>query len=287
MKGRIETAVARADTFRLAGGDAERDHAAEHYGQAFRWLTEPDGQTEIGSDRWEQLLRHLFLCMRALDALQFAGAPAGEGVETRAMGVFLRPLSLTRKLVVGGLSVEMALGRALGPEVSLFYVGGGLHPGAADMGSAVSERADWRLAVQIEFRERDLVVLVPGNTPGMQWELRFLHDEGLLDRTMLMMLPAALHPEAPALWQGSAAAALEFGLTLPPYSAAGAFLRMSNDGRVSSRLPFEAISEPGGLRAAVADLLRSPDEIVARKTRWREGLEANETTGHVTRIRAD
>jgi len=287
MKGRIETAVARGDTLRLAGGDAERDHAAEHYGQAFRWLTEPDGQTEIGSDRWEQLLRHLFLCMRALDALQFAGAPAGEGVETRAMGVFLRPLSLTRKLVVGGLSVEMALGRALGPEVSLFYVGGGLHPGAADMGSAVSERADWRLAVQIEFRERDLVVLVPGNTPGMQWELRFLHDEGLLDRTMLMMLPAALHPEAPALWQGSAAAALEFGLTLPPYSAAGAFLRMSNDGRVSSRLPFEAISEPGGLRAAVADLLRSPDEIVARKTRWREGLEANETTGHVRRIRAD
>jgi hypothetical protein len=203
------------------------------------------------------------------------------------MGVFLRPLSLTRKLVVGGLSVEVALGRALGPEVSLFYMGGGLHPGAANMGSAVSGRADWRIPVQAELRERELIVLVPGNTPGMQWELRFLHDEGLLGHTQLMMLPAALHPEAPALWQGSAAAALEFGLTLPPYSDGGAFLRMSRDGGVSSRLPFEAISQPGGLRGAVADLLRTPEEILAKKKGWREKVEAGEAAGHVRRIRVD
>jgi len=287
MKGRIETAVARADTFRLAGGDAARDHAAEHYGQDFRWLTEPGGQTAVGTDRWEQLLRHVFLCMRALDALQFAGARVDESDDTRALGIFLRPLSLTRKLVVGGLSLEVALGRALGPEVSLFYMGGGLHPGAANMGSAVSGRADWRIPVQAELRERELIVLVPGNTPGMQWELRFLHDEGLLGHTLLMMLPAALHPEAPALWQGSAAAALEFGLTLPPYSNGGAFLRMSRDGGVSSRLPFEAISQPGGLRGAVADLLRTPEEILAKKKGWREKVEAGEAAGHVRRIRVD
>jgi len=151
----------------------------------------------------------------------------------------------------------------------------------------VSGRADWRIPVQAELRERELIVLVPGNTPGMQWELRFLHDEGLLDHTLLMMLPAALHPEAPALWQGSAAAALEFGLTLPPYSDGGAFLRMSRDGGVSSRLPFEAISQPGGLRGAVADLLRTPEEILAKKKGWREKVEAGEAAGHVRRIRVD
>lgn len=286
-KGRIETAVAKGDCLRLAGGDSERDHASDFYGQAFRWLTEPGGQEAVGAARFEQLLQHLFRCMRALDALQFGGARTVESTETRALGIFLRPLSLTRKLMIDGLSLEVALGRALGSEVSLFYVGGGLHPGAANMGSAVSARADWRLPVQIELRERDLVVLVPGHTPGMQWELRFLHDEGLLDRTLLLMLPAALHPDAAALWQGSTAAALEFDLTLPPYSAAGALLRMTRDGRVSSRLPFETIATAGGLRAAIADLLRSPAEILARTARWREGLEANEGTGLVTRIRVD
>ena len=286
-KGRIETAVAKGDCLRLAGGEPGRERAAECYGQAFRWLTGPGGQTAVGAERFDQLLEHLFVCMRALDALQFDGARTTEPADTRALGVFLRPLSLTRKLKIDGLSLEVALGRALGAEVSLFYIGGGLHPGAANMGSAVSERADWRLPVQIELRERDLIVLVPGNTPGMQWELRFLHDDGLLAQTLLMMLPAALHPEAPALWQGAAAAAVDVGLTLPPYSPAGAFLRMNRDGHVSSRLPFEVVSTPGGLRDAIADLLRSPEEILARKARWRQGLEANEAAGSVTRIRVD
>jgi hypothetical protein len=135
--------------------------------------------------------------MRALDALQFAGARTDEGVETRALGIFLRPLSLTRKLVVDGLSVEVALGRALGPEVSLFYMGGGLHPGAASMGSAVSARADWRLPVQMELRERELVVLVPGQHARHAVGAALPSRRGLLDRTLLMMLPAALHAEAP------------------------------------------------------------------------------------------
>jgi hypothetical protein len=285
--GRIETAVARGDTLRLAGDDSERDRAAEFYGQAFRWLTEPGGQTAVGAARFNDLLRHLFVCMRALDALQFDGARTMESGQTRALGIFLRPLTLTRKLAVRGLSLEMALGRALGPEVSLFYVGGGLHPGAADMGSAVSARADWRLPVQIELRERDLVVLVPGDTPGMQWELRFLHDEGLLHRTLLVMLPAALHPDAASLWEGSAAAAVEFGLALPHYAAAGGFFRLTTDGDVVRRVPFEAIQEPEGLRAVIADLLRSTDEILARKARWRERIDAGEAAGHITRIRVD
>jgi hypothetical protein len=255
MKGRIETAVAKGDCLRLAGGESERSDAADVYGQAFQWLTEPGGQDAVGTTRFEELLRHLFLCMRALDAMQFGNASGGQNTEARAKAIFLRPLSLTRKLMVGGLSLEMALGRALGQEVSLFYMGGGLHPGAASMGSAISERADWRLPVKTELREREIIILVPGNTPGMQWELRFLHDEGLVNRTLLLMLPASLHADAPALWQGAAATALEFGLTLPAYSAAGAFVRITGDGRVSHRLPFEAVAEPGGLRGAVADLL--------------------------------
>ena len=124
------------------------------------------------------------------------------------------------------------------------------------MASAVSEGADWRLPVQTELREREIILLVPGSTPGMQWELRYLHEEGLLDRTLLMMLPAALYAEAPALWQGSAAAAFEYGLGLPAYSAAGAVLRVTRDGRVTNQLPFEVVSEAGGLRRAVADLVR-------------------------------
>jgi hypothetical protein len=255
VKGRIEVAVARGDTLRLAGGESDRERAADFYGEAFRWLTEPAGQDAVGTARFEQLLQHLFQCMRTLDALQFGGTRNGETAETRARGIFLRPLSLTRKLMIDGLSLELALGRSLGPEVSLFYMGGGLHPGAATMGSAVSERADWRLPVQTELREREIILLVPGNTAGMQWELRYLHEEGLLGRTLLMMLPSAIHAEAPALWQGSAAAALEFGLALPPYSAAGAFLRMSPDGQVGNRLPFDVVSMPGGLRNAIADLL--------------------------------
>jgi hypothetical protein len=86
----------------------------------------------------------------------------------------------------------MALSDALAPDVSLVYVGGTPHPSGADWTVATSSTSSWEIAVQAMLGMRNLAIVVPGYTPGMQWELRYLTEQGMLERSLLIMLPGGL-----------------------------------------------------------------------------------------------
>jgi hypothetical protein len=295
IAGRIETAIARADSVRFLGPNTGDDEA-DLYGQAWGLMLGPGGQDALGSERFQSLLNHVFLCMRQLDDKQFGSAPVLEGEGVRALAVFLRPLGLTRKVELrrpagstegeGAVSLEIALARALSPEVALTYVGGAVHPRAASMIATSSDKADWRLAVRLQISNRDLVILIPGYTPGMQWELRFLTEERMLDRTLLIMIPSGIEPEAVGLWQGAQTWARTFGLQLPAYSPEGGFLRLDNDGAVIRRLPFEAVWNHDVLLTSISDLLSEPQEIRQRLQRAQDSLDSAEEAGSAKRMRA-
>jgi hypothetical protein len=124
---------------------------------------------------------------------------------------------------------------------------------------ATSDTSSWQTAVETVLGERDIGLMVPGYTPGMQWELRYLVDRGLLRRALLIMLPAHCDPEARDRWEGARTAAASFGLALPPYDANGAFVRFAGDLTLATRLPFDALFQPRALIDALADLLPPAD----------------------------
>jgi hypothetical protein len=265
--GRIEIAVAEADSLRRRGGDARATLAAQRYHDAWTLMTVGGGMRALSKDRFETLGRHVWRAMAELDRRQFGGAPR-DRAGWRARAVLLRPLTATRALMVpapgvpGAVTLEMALSDALAPEVTLLYVGGSPHPSGADWMIATSDTSSWQTAVETVLGARDIGLMVPGYTPGMQWELRYLIERGLLVRSLLIMLPAQCDPEARDRWEGARAAAASFGLALPPYEAGGAFLRFAADRTVAHRLPFDALWQPRALPDVLADLLppESADE---------------------------
>ena len=133
--------------------------------------------------------------------------------------------------------------------------------------TTASPSADWRVPVKMLVRDRDLILIVPGETPGMQWELRFLVDEHLLGRTLFVMLPADVDPQAGERWASARADAGGFGLQLPSYRDRGGFFRLAEDGAVMRDLPFASLWEPGALLEAVGDLLSTPEAMRGRLER--------------------
>lgn len=265
--GQVEIAVAEADACRLVGGDANLQRAAERYGEAWRLMTLGGAMGELAADRFETLGRHIWKAMQELDRHQFGGAARSRD-GWRAMAVFLRPLTATRTLLLRrpgadtSATLEMALSDALAPDVSMVYVGGTPHPSGADWTVATSSTSSWEIAVQTMLGMRNLAIVVPGYTPGMQWELRYLTENGMLERSLFIMLPADCDLEAAERWERTRLATPEFGLELPPYDPAGAFLRFGPDGKVAHRLPLESIWQPGALLAALRDALDRAQEPI-------------------------
>jgi hypothetical protein len=274
VAGRVEIGVARADLVRLVPLSGDDDLASTLYATAWNLILGAEGAPRFAGDRFEELARHICRCMTAADHRRFGPLPDDESSLLRGLAVFLRPLGITRVLALRPpgevtekaevLTLEIALARALQPSVAFTYIGGPMHPGAASMITTGSPSADWRIPVKMLVHDRDLILIVPGETPGMQWELRFLVEEHLLGRTMIVMLPADVDPQAAERWAGARAEASGFGLKLPAYRDRGGFFRLSGDGVVVKDLPFTTLWERAALLDAVADLLSTPASLRER-----------------------
>jgi hypothetical protein len=274
VAGRVEVGVAKADLVRLVPLSGDGDLASTLYTTAWNLILGAEGAPGFAGDRFEELARHICRCMTAADHRRFGPLPDDESSQLCGLAVFLRPLGITRVLalrppaeVTGKaevLTLEIALARALQPGVAFTYIGGPMHPGAASMITTASPSADWRIPVKMLVHDRDLILIVPGETPGMQWELRFLVEEHLLGRTIIVMLPADVDPQSAERWAGARAEASGFGLQLPAYRGQGGFFRLSGDGALVKDLPFTTLWERGALLDAVADLLSTPDALRER-----------------------
>jgi hypothetical protein len=275
--GRVEIAVAKADLVRLVPLAGDADFASSLYTAAWNLILGAEGRPLFPAGRFEELARHISRCMTAADHSRFGTLADDERSQLCGLAVFLRPLGITRVPALSRpsevaekkelLTLEIALARALRPGVAFTYIGGPMHPGAASMITTASASADWRVPVKMLVHDRDLILIVPGETPGMQWELRFLFEEHLLGRTMFVMLPVDVDPQAGERWAGARADASGFGLQLPSYRDRGGFLRLGEDGAVMKDLPFASLWEPGALLDAVADLLSRPEAMRERLER--------------------
>jgi hypothetical protein len=275
--GRVEIAVAKADLVRLVPLAGDADFASSLYTAAWNLILGAEGRPLFPAGRFEELARHISRCMTVADHSRFGTLADDERSQLCGLAVFLRPLGITRVLALSRpsevaekkelLTLEIALARALRPGVAFTYIGGPMHPGAASMITTASASADWRVPVKMLVHDRDLILIVPGETPGMQWELRFLCEEHLLGRTMFVMLPVDVDPQAGERWAGARADASGFGLQLPSYRDRGGFLRLGEDGAVMKDLPFASLWEPGALLDAVADLLSRPEAMRERLER--------------------
>jgi hypothetical protein len=275
--GRVEIAVGKADLVRLVPLAGDADFASSLYTAAWNLILGAEGRPLFPAGRFEELARHISRCMTVADHSRFGTLADDERSQLCGLAVFLRPLGITRVLALSRpsevaekkelLTLEIALARALRPGVAFTYIGGPMHPGAASMITTASASADWRVPVKMLVHDRDLILIVPGETPGMQWELRFLCEEHLLGRTMFVMLPVDVDPQAGERWAGARADASGFGLQLPSYRDRGGFLRLGEDGAVMKDLPFASLWEPGALLDAVADLLSRPEAMRERLER--------------------
>jgi hypothetical protein len=275
--GRVEIAVGKADLVRLVPLAGDADFASSLYTAAWNLILGAEGRPLFPAGRFEELARHISRCMTVADHSRFGTLADDERSQLCGLAVFLRPLGITRVLALSRpsevaekkelLTLEIALARALRPGVAFTYIGGPMHPGAASMITTASASADWRVPVKMLVHDRDLILIVPGETPGMQWELRLLFEEHLLGRTMFVMLPVDVDPQAGERWAGARADASGFGLQLPSYRDRGGFLRLGEDGAVMKDLPFASLWEPGALLDAVADLLSRPEAMRERLER--------------------
>lgn len=302
--GRVEVNIAKADTLRMGIETDGQQTAADLYGQAWTHLTVGGSATRFEKTRYDALIKQVFLSMQELDISQFGHRGERSQSEVRAIGTLLRPLTSTRALALHPppawrppahtshpsaetVTLELALSLALSPDVLLTYVGGHLHPTAADTIATTSESGDWQEVVKILLEGSDMVLLVPGYTPGMQWELRYLTEQGYLRHSLLIMLPQATDRSAKKRWEGARSAAKAFGLDLPPYDTAGAFLRFDNDRSLKTRLGFEAIWQPAAVVEACADLMRTPEEIGHQHDQLLGELDLFEREGLVHRVRME
>lgn len=133
----------------------------------------------------------------------------------------------------------------------------------------------------------NVVLILPGYTPGMQWELRYVTEQRYLTRALFVMLPRVCDVEAAGRWEGAREAAAVFGLALPPYVDEGAFLRFGADGQPSRRLAFEAVWTARAITDALEDLMREPGEVRREKAEAQEKLARFAESGVVVRLRVD
>jgi hypothetical protein len=130
-------------------------------------------------------------------------------------------------------------------------VGGPIN--AYGMARAATGEADWREIVSGLVQSSDVILVLPSDSPGLQWELSHLKKEQALDRTVFVMMPQ-VKPEgclsgyfvpsrrdAAGNWSISAAILAELQIYVPPYDPDGQFLLMDNGGTVKKTLPMATL----------------------------------------------
>jgi hypothetical protein len=188
------------------------------------------------------------------------------GGNWRKYFLYLRPFETTGQMNVivsqltGGygekkaMDFETLLRKALEPWGPFIGLGTpGEHLGA---GRAPVEDSRWQARVRRLIKNADTVFIIPGGTAGTLWEFRHLFKSDYLRRTVVVMPPKALDLDIGTLWSEAQSALTPTGVKLPEYSARGAFILLSNDGRPerTSRMP-KSLNE-SELRDALRELIR-------------------------------
>ncbi|MEV4921611.1 hypothetical protein [Streptomyces roseoverticillatus] len=102
----------------------------------------------------------------------------------------------------------------------------------------------WRDLVANLVGPAELIVVVPLDFPGTQWEINLLHRAGLIHKCVFYM-PATMegNDSYAAAWQGAMTALAPLGLVLPDYTPRGALIMITRSGDVIAyKLPSLALT---------------------------------------------
>jgi hypothetical protein len=178
-----------------------------------------------------------------LDSLQTA-----EALESKRYFVYLRAfettghikppfffsLSVLQRLHSNELESFLAL--ALEKQGTLLGLGlPGENIGAARIRV---EDAQWKAAIERLLTHATGVLLLPSAHEGTKWEIAFLQNEGLLQKTVFVMPPRTYQFDWRSRWQQATEALRDLAIALPEYGERGLLFTINARGRVADARPF-------------------------------------------------
>lgn len=231
-----------------------------------------------------------------------------DGREPGPFALYLRPFVTTERLIaqpvadidMGSgndfpvhLDVETLLARALRGDCPLVALG---RPGEVEVGAGrvVTDDDSWRAVIHAMAYRATLVVMVPLAHPGTLEELRFVSEQGLLGKTILLMpetvggRPSGVvtttetdrifegglrsydesehHLDLRVEWTAAVDASRTLGIELPPQAAAGALFTIDpGSGRGARLVPLglSSLSQRAGYLRSAIRWLTAPGASVA------------------------
>lgn len=193
------------------------------------------------------------------------------GRPTARFSLYLRPFDLTGRIKVKlkrpklsfisrlppeaeKSDIELQFEEALRPVAPL--VGLGRRGVGLGAGKIETDDATWREKVAMLAKAAKLILIVPGASESVQWELNHLLDNGLLTKTVFFM-PPSTGPSSPSIdWTELVRVNAAMGLHLPDREGRACCFLMDVSGRhVRKRVPISEPVSPESLRDAIEDLI--------------------------------
>jgi hypothetical protein len=144
------------------------------------------------------------------------------------------------------LTVEAIFTRALGTKFSFLTVGGGydiLGMGRINVshGSAPVTEDSWKEHVQRVLDMSTYVLLQPDTTAGVEWEIGEISRRGMMDRTIIIMLPYSVDESAALRWGSLKQLDHQTTKVLPHYRPDGGLVFFQSQNHAFGVLPFSAV----------------------------------------------
>jgi hypothetical protein len=147
---------------------------------------------------------------------------------------FFFSLSVLQRLHANELESFLAL--ALESQGALLGLGlPGENVGAARIRV---DDAEWKAAIERLLTHATGVLLLPSAHEGTRWEIAFLQQQGLLQKTVFIMPPRSRRFDWRARCQQAAEALGELRIALPAYSGRGLLFTVDASGQVADARPF-------------------------------------------------
>lgn len=146
------------------------------------------------------------------------------------------------------IDVEQQLEKVFKRVMPFVAVGGGGRSFGA--GKVPSSDEEWQSTVRLLTRSATAIFVVPLAGEGTLWEVKWLRESRLIQRTVFVM-PAANEKRAQSEWTSASSILFGMGLSLPLYDTSGSLFTFDDEGKVLRR------SSLAMLKNSANDVLKS------------------------------
>jgi hypothetical protein len=212
------------------------------------WLLQVEQR--LREDRLSALQSHMDALAARIARVTDATTQQSVGKD-HSFGLYLRPFFSTGKIRVNLLrdasmdwDFETLFAYSLKGYLPIIALGQpGEHLGA---GRIETQDDDWQALASDLIERADCIYIIPSNRPGTLWEMKYLKENHLLDKTIFIMPPEARIAGNEGLfsshWDVTKVSASEFGICLPKYDSQGMLFALTDDGTsVTVKAPIQVL----------------------------------------------